>query len=280
MGVQKYVFSNGVKSIELEYVRNIAGLGLPPVDITSSKGYRQDGVTVHSVEYQARPFTIEFDMRGDTYAAAIAELRALATFFADKGPKTFIYSRSGWTAYLYPVYLAGAYDPDMRELSVIAGSMQFIAANPYFKKDIDYDSVQTEVAVFEIPEAGFEIPEAGIELSTAENKMIKQVDADVLSPAFIRFIGPATTPYVENKTTGERIEVNRTLESGETLIINAETHRVDILDSLGDIHNAFNYIVDGSDFIHLAPGTNEIEFGAAGGSGFIEIGRCEYYASI
>jgi hypothetical protein len=134
--------------------------------------------------------------------------------------------------------------------------------------------------LLEWPEEGLEIPEEGIELSTTTTKLMVYNNGDVQADAIIRFIGPAVTPYIENKTTGEKIEVDRTLTEGDVLEINSQTGRVDIVED-ETRHNAFNFISDDSELLTLAPGTNEIEFGSAGGAlGYIEIRGIERYASI
>lgn len=277
---QKFEFTDGVNTVELKYVINATGMGIPPIDIETTQAYKQDGVTVQSVTYQSRAFTLEFDIRGANAAAAEAERKKVLEFFGNKGAKTFTYTRNGNKYYLSPVFMAAAYDPDMHELLAQTGTAQFIAGNPYYKRDIPYTSVQTETPVFEVPQEGVEVTAEGIEFSTAQNKMVLVNSGGVVSPAFIRFVGPATTPYVENTTTNERIEVNREIDAGEELVINTEKHRVDIIDNQGNSHNAFNYIIDGSDFIHLSPGGNDIAFGAAGGTGYIEVGGIEYYAGV
>jgi len=280
--MQRFIFTDGVQTLELEYVINVIGLGTPPVSITSTpKGWRQDGVNVQWAAYDARPFTVEFDVRADNYEAAAAERRAVIRFFADKQPKQLIYMRGAWAAYLYPVYLAGPYETPMREQRVLTGALQFIAANPWFKRDLAPSSAMIEVPLLEYPAAGLEYPAAGIEYSSAETGLLVTNDGDVDADALIRFIGPATTPYVENTTTGQRIEVNRELAAGEVLEINSASGRVDIIDTAGMRHNAFNFITEDSSFITLAPGENHIEYGSAGGAlGYIEIGGTEYYAGV
>ena len=279
--MQRYIFSNGAETLELHYVSAVEGLGIPPVDIISTKGYKQDGVTVRNADYQPRVFSLSFGIAGKNYLAATEERRAITRFFADKLPKSFSYQRDNFSAYLYPVYLTGGYDTGIKKSRLIPGVMQFIAANPYFKRDIPHSSVMLEVPLFEYPEAGLEWPADGLEFSTAEERLEVYNTGDIGADAVVRFVGPAITPYVENTTTSQRIEADRTLDAGDVLEINSATGRVDIIDALGDRHNAFNYITDTSEFITLAPGVNNIAFGSAGGAlGYVEVGGTEYYAGF
>ena len=278
--MQRFIFYSDTDSLELRYVSEATGLGVPSVDIESTKGYRQDGVTVHGVDYQPRVFSLSFGIAGKNFLAAADERRKVARFFADKKPKKFVYMRDNFTAYLYPVYLMGGYETPIASSRLMPSVVQFMAGDPYFKNDIPATSAVIEEPLLEWPEDGLELPEDGIELSATTTKLMVYNNGDVQSDAIIRFVGPAVTPYVENQTTGERIEVDRELDEGDVLEINSETGRVDIIDVDGR-HNAFNYITDDSEFITLAPGDNEIEFGSAGGAlGYIEIRGIERYAGI
>ena len=258
--MQRYIFHSDAESLELKYVSEAEGLGVPLVDIESTKGYRQDGVTVHGVDYQPRVFTLSFGIAGKNFLAAADERRKVARFFADKKPKKFVYMRDNFTAYLYPVYLMGGFETPIASSRLMPSVVQFMAGDPYFKNDIPSTSAAIEEPLLEWPEDGLELVEGGLELSTSTTRLSVKNNGDVQSDAIIRFIGPAVTPYVENKTTGERIEVERTLDEGEVLEINSMTGRVDIIGD-DERHNAFNFISDDSELITLAPGQNEIEFG-------------------
>lgn len=278
--MQQYIFGNGIEKIELKYVSAVEGLGIPFADVISTKRHRQDGEAVGSVNYQSRVFSLAFGVAGKNYLAAADERRRITRFFADKKPKHFWYSRENFTAYLYPVYLRDGYDTGITRSRLLPSIMQFIAANPWFKKDIAPTSAMLEIPLMEYPEDGLEWVADGLEYSTAENELQILNRGDVEADTVIRFTGPAATPRIENRTTGEIIEVDRTIDVGDVLEINSVTGRVDIISNDGR-HNAFNFITDDSDFIHLAPGVNQIEFGSGGGAlGYVEIGGTEYYAGI
>ena len=278
--MQRYIFSNGIEEIELKYVSAVEGLGIPLANVVTTKRHRQDGETVNSVNYQSRIFSLAFGIAGKNYLAAADERRRITKFFADKKPKYFRYSRDNFAAYLSPVYLMDGYSTDMIQIRLIPGVMQFMATNPWFKRDIAPTSAMLEIPLLEYPESGLEWVEGGIEFSTAENELMLRNNGDVEADTAIRFTGPAATPRIENRTTGEVIEVDRTIDAGDVLEINSATGRVDIINDEGR-HNAFNFISADSDFIHLAPGVNHIEFGSAGGAlGYVEVAGVEYYAGI
>jgi phage-related protein len=275
------MFTNGVNTIELKYVTAVQGLGSPPVNVATSGVFNQDGVMVNSVWYQARPVTLSFDIRQTNYAAAAAERRALIRFFADKQPKTFLYSRNNWAVYLSPVYLVAPIDTGIDEIRILSASLQFLAANPYLKRDIPFSSVALETAMLQYLEDGFEYPEGGVEYSTAQTALTVFNSGDVDSPTVIHFIGGAENPYVQNDTTGKRVTVTKTLELYEMLVIDSEARTVLVIDNEGGSNNAFQYLAEGSEFIELVPGANIISFGSSGGAiGYVEVGGAEYYAGI
>jgi len=92
--------------------------------------------------------------------------------------------------------------------------------------------------------------------SLLENK------GDVPAPVEITFSGPAENPKIINKTTGEFIQINDTLDSDEKLIINTAfgAKRAEIEGNNGEMQNAFHYLDLESTFWELQVGDNEIDF--------------------
>jgi hypothetical protein len=80
---------------------------------------------------------------------------------------------------------------------------------------------------------------------------------DVETPVKIEFQGPATNPKIENRTTGEYIQVQRNLSLGDTLLLTTDfgAKRVEI-----NGVNAFHYIDLNSVFWQLRPGDNIVEY--------------------
>lgn len=82
------------------------------------------------------------------------------------------------------------------------------------------------------------------------------------TPVKIIFKGPAVNPKVTNLTTGEFIQVNRTLTSDDVLYINTEFgHKTVEIETNGIKKNAFNYINLDSTFFKLQVGDNLVEYG-------------------
>jgi Phage tail protein len=89
---------------------------------------------------------------------------------------------------------------------------------------------------------------------------------DVPTPIYIEFNGVATNPRIQNNTTGEFIQVNQTVLSGEKMIIDTakgNKRRVEIIGTDGTARNVINWIDLNSDFFQLQRGENEIEYSTA-----------------
>lgn len=302
--MQRFIFTDdldgknspGSKTIELKHVLEVTGLNGMPVTLNSTNPYGKDGIVVSSITMDARPFSIQFDILGKNFEEAAEERRALTAFFGNKKPKRFEYTRDGFTVYLKDVYLAGVYETGASENRILNGTMQFIATNPYFRKDIDLSKRDFEKALLMYPEEGIvydsvfdedknEYYEVGIEYSTIETSISVENNGDEVSPALIRFYGPAQNPKITNKITDQSMKVAKKIEDGEILEISTEKARIDIIHPDETRSNAFSYIEDDSDtrseFINLAVGENVFEFVASGGdTGYLEVGGVEYYAGI
>lgn len=278
----KFINERGVELV-LQNIKDVAGLGIPPVDIISTRGFRQDGLTIQYAQYQARPFSVSFDLRALNIDLLIEQRRAIVAFFGDKKPKTFVCTKAGLSYLLTDVYLSSVFDIGIREVRQLPAMLQFIAGDPFFYLPVDAETLADEAAQLEWP---LDYLEAGVEYSNRESAQVTiDYQGDVDAPLTIRFAGPATSPWVENETTGERLEVNRSILEGETLEITAGygQKQVEIINDATEARtNAFHYITSGSVFITLRPGTNVIKFGASAGvsSAAVEISYNELYAGL
>lgn len=262
-------------ALELKRVVDVAGLGLPPVEL-SQIGSGTDGTVVTNVKYGARPFTILFDTDDDN---SLGEMRRIGEYFADNKPKTFWVQDDGDAEpkHLTPVYLSGAVNFDVTDKSVKEMVMPFVASDPWFKVNRPYTNERFEGGLLEFT---LNIPEDGIELSDTYANGRKDNGGHKTADTIIKFKGGADHPYVENLTTGEKLTVSRKINVSQTLEINSATCRVEIIDADGTRHNAFNYIGDDEDFIHLARGANAIDYGAETTVGSMEVMSIEYFAAL
>ncbi len=85
--------------------------------------------------------------------------------------------------------------------------------------------------------------------------------SDVSTPIEVEFRGLAENPKITNVTTGEFIQINKTIASGESLFINTDFGKKKVEIAVGSQRlNAFSYIDLDSTFFELIPGQNELTF--------------------
>lgn len=88
-------------------------------------------------------------------------------------------------------------------------------------------------------------------------------DGDTATPVTISIQGPIDRPIIENRTTGEYIQINTEITPEEVLYIdtNPQNKRVEIHRG-NQIIKAMGYFDFGGDFWQLEPGDNDIRFTA------------------
>lgn len=268
----------GKNPLELKYVIDVVGLGVAPVELTtSSRALSNDGSVVTNARFVARPFTAEFDIRD---SEGIEEMRRVGEYFGDNKPKTFFTQEDAddEPKCLTPVYLNDAINFDVTDGVIKNMIMSFIAPDPLFKI-IKPNSSE----IYDEPSLEFDldIPSGGVEFSVISSKLGITNNGSRNADTIIRFTGGVNHPTFTNETTGEHFSVSRNIAASEVLEINSATGRVDVIDSNGVRHNAFNYIGDNDDFITLAKGLNIISYTAISGTtGALEVGIIEYYATV
>ncbi|MEL3959650.1 phage tail family protein [Caldifermentibacillus hisashii] len=136
-------------------------------------------------------------------------------------------------------------------------SVNFICPSPYWKSPT-IEEQPTFEPLFQFPFEG--VFEIGIQ---RDNRIIVN-DGDAPTPVFIEFYGPAVNPKITNKTTGEFIKVNQTLQEGEVMKIDTTpgNKSVYFIQPDGTARNVFNWIDLNSSFFQLVVGENEIEYSA------------------
>lgn len=91
----------------------------------------------------------------------------------------------------------------------------------------------------------------------------KNIDnkGDTDTPVKIIYTGPAVNPKITNKTTGEFIKVNRTIDEAERLVIDTGDGRQTVnLETPHGTIDVYNDIDINSTFFNLIVGKNLIEY--------------------
>ena len=245
---------------------NIAGTGNAEVDVQMQKAPFQDGMTYIDSLMEPREISITALIIAENQEKLFQKRAELQSIFNPKMPPgKLIYDYGDnrkeieATVSSTPAFLPGEERTSISQLVQI----ELTCPLPFWLSElIQEEPMAAFTGLFMFP---LEIPdEEGIEMGAQTEQRTIENKGDVSAPVRISFTGPALNPRIQNNTTGEFIQVNQELQSGETLHINTALgkKRVEIEDTEGDRVNAFNWIDLDSAFWQLEPGENELEYSA------------------
>ena len=249
-------------------LQNLVGISDAPVELLSTRGYQQDGVTPAGQYLEARLVSFSVAVMGDRIQQVFEARRNLVRFFSPKDTFTCTYQND------YTVKKFACRVDAMPRFSATqdTGGMLYqvctvglVADDPYL---LDPDETSIRMAIAE-PALRFPLVFSPSilfgYLSNAEMSITNP--GDIKAPVRIRIHGGTVDPKIENSTTGEYIQVNKEILAGEILEIRTGygNKRVEIIDENGTRTNAFQYIDLSSTFWQLVPGENTVVFTAESG---------------
>lgn len=266
----EYINSKG-ETIEL-YGRpfrllNVTGLGDVEAEIQMQKAPYQDGATLIDTALEPRYIDIEIKVMGSDNLDTEAKRRKVASIF---NPRL----KAGTLRYIS--------DSGIREIKAIATSLpnfpdgndnrqatfqkaliQLVAPDPHWKDFITENyKLEDFVGNFHFK---FHFP---VRFATRGDSRILLNKGDVPTPIIVEFRGSAVNPRITNVTTGEFIQVNRTIPPGYKLVLDTSfgNKRVEIVAPDGVVENAFHYIDLDSTFFSLNVGETKFGFITDGGN--------------
>lgn len=138
--------------------------------------------------------------------------------------------------------------------------ISIICSDPYFKSSttelIEFSNI---ISLFEFP---FSIAEEGIEFSRIENVSTKIINAGELETGMtIKLFSTSDfvlNPTIYNRTTNEYIGLNYDFAEGETVTITTHFNNKKVISDVSG--NLLYTVKDGSTWLQLVPGENEITF--------------------
>lgn len=139
----------------------------------------------------------------------------------------------------------------------LAGALELVCMDPALLDDITESEIISTwmdgwVWRFTLP---FRLRRRGNRTTTILN------DGHMSAPVEIDFYGPAENPRVTNETTGEYIQVNRSLGEDDVLhITTAFGNKTVTIEHQGERTNAFHYIDLDTTFFELRQGKNLISY--------------------
>ena len=265
--MQRVVYTNSRgQSVELKssapfLLESIGGLGDVDADIQTQKAPFQDGSTYIDSVLQERAISLEIAIIASDKPTLLQQRQYLASVFNPKlGPGTLRYENGETIREIeavpdgVPVFPSGR---ENRGPIFQKALINLICPNPYWKS--------TEITEEPTFEPLFQFPFEGVfEIGIQRDKRIIVNDGDAPAPLQIEFHGPAINPVIMNKTTGEFIKVNQTLQEGEVMKIDTTPGKKSVyfVQTDGSERNVFNWIDLNSTFFQLVVGENEIEYSA------------------
>jgi hypothetical protein len=265
--MQRIIFTNARgQSVELKssapfLLQSIDGLGDVDADTQTQKSPFQDGSTYIDSVLQERAISLEIVIIASDKPTLLQQRQYLASVFNPKlGQGILRYENDEIIREIeavpdgVPTFPSGR---DNRGPIFQKAMVNLLCPNPYWKS--------TEIAEEPTFEPLFTFPfEGAFEMGMQRDQRIIVNDGDAPAPLIIEFHGPAVNPKITNKTTGEFIKVNQTLQEGEVMKIDTTPGKKSVyfVQPDGTERNVFNWIDLNSTFFQLVVGENEIEYSA------------------
>lgn len=240
--------SDDVKVVALE------GFGDVEADIQRQKAPYQDGSTFIDSVLQERYLYISFAIRGGKYKDLADMRRKLGRVFNPKVGGRLSLSHDGgeYEINCYPEHVPKFPDNGTDAVGRLQSvGVDLVAPNPYWRSP----SITEEPAF----EPRFRFPIRGpFIMGVQRNDRLIYNDGDAPAPIKVDFYGPADSPVIENKTSGEFIRINKRLEEGQVFKIDTSDSSVIYVDEDGTETNVFHWIDLNSTFFKLDIGENDI----------------------
>lgn len=162
------------------------------------------------------------------------------------------------------VYIDGyieSFECDLFELGQKA-QISVICPSPYFRSiDTTIIKFANLVNLFEFP---FSIDKEGIpfsELIISDTTYNNEGDIDIGMIITLQAIQSVSNPIIYNKTTGEQFGLNYTLQEGDIVTIDTISGEKSVkLNRKGNIFNIINAVQQGSRWLQLVSGINELSY--------------------
>jgi len=239
------------------------GLGEVGAEAQTVATPRMDGERFIENRLQPRSIQIIVQLKRE-YLSKISDLRRNVSRVINPklGPFTIKYTEPDMDTYVIeaacdqsPTFSTG----DAFGYRIQRSSLNFTAYDPYWRSETKEYVMKAFDEAFRFPfsfpiKFGYQGQIATIVNRGHESSMPR-----------IEIQGPVDNPTVENRTTGVKFTLNRSIQSDETLIIDNQNRSVRIETQTGSI-NAARYKKLGSGWIEVVQGDNQLQFTAVAGS--------------
>lgn len=233
----------------------VDGLAPPVANLNFSELSNFDGSVYNSAQLGNRNIVLTIKIHNP----AEENRNNLYKYFSMKKIIRVIYEND-----LRKVYCDGyveTFECDLFVINEIA-QISIICPDPYWKEEqLTEISFSNTVGLFEFP---FDIPEEGIEFSTIEgmsNKYINNSEIETGTIIEFRAIADVDKPKFINRTTQKYFSIDFNMIEGDVIRINSNRGKKSVILIRNAVEtNIINNMVQGSTWINLAPGLNELSY--------------------
>ncbi len=247
---------------------SISGVGATTGTVVSDQAATLHGKIYRGEVLGDREINLTYHVHGEdkksAYKLHMELLKVCSSMLCTDGEEGTFYYENDYGKWWIPAAVKIAPSRDtMIGNQYIKGIVTFYCADPFWRSQIPCTEKLAMLG------GGLQFPltidsETGIQFGSKNNSADCINEGDAKTPLSIRIMGPAKEPCLTNRTTGEFIKVNKSIEEGATLEINTDLKDISVnIISNGIAQDAIGYVSLDSTMFQLRPGTNKLEYTSA-----------------
>jgi hypothetical protein len=268
MNITKITLTRGITSFEivkggiysLVSSKGLSGLTAKHKTYSSSN---IDGAVYKDSIFDMREVVLEIAIVANKYSSLQVYKDALIAFLNPKlGAIDMKIERAGYKRILQVIPDEIPEFNTKNHFRFTSGKLILLAHNPFLLSENEYsDNLNQWTGGLTFP-FSFDVT---FSTRGANTKNIIN-NGQIETPLTIQLYGAATNPKIENTSTGQFIQINKAILSGELLTIDTEIRNasVQLTKTDGTVESAFNYIdIDSLPFFYLQKGDNVLTYSTA-----------------
>lgn len=245
-------------------LQRIEGTGNVDVDTQSQRSPLQDGRTYLNSKFEPREIFVQSAiLTSDSRELFQLRENVQRVLNPKLGEGILQYETPNGTKQIYAVADGTPVFSKYKGDNVIC-QITFLCHDPFWYdlSETVYEFNAPYFPMFEFP--FFSDEENQIEFGIEQDRVEIENIGTVYTPLIIEFRGGVKNAKLTNETTGEFIEINKELLTGETLVVNTSfgKREIKIKRVNGKEENGFQYITLNSKFLQLQEGINVIKYEA------------------
>jgi hypothetical protein len=248
------------------WFESVDGLDEPDRRIASAPNPGADGGFVASTLYGMRPISISGALKHQSVADMSAARTALGTACQLKRDvngvrilKTLVFGLADGRTFTCQAEVSRFKAPNMG-----TGAVEFLISLVAEDPLLYNPSQKTSGNIVRSTSGGLVIPfvSPAVSAGSSGGAGIATNSGNSDTPAILELVGPLTSPYVLNQRSGLFMQLNYTIPTGETILVDSSDNTI-LIQGGG---SRFNKKADGADFFKLLPGANPIVFSTGSSS--------------